>query len=647
MFATSLLASRARQTLPLWRRRVLVVVVVLVVGVVGTGLLALVSLRGAQADLLAARAAALEGRDALLEQQDASAARDAFQRSEASFLRGRDRLSGRSVAIAARVGGAGGDVDALTTMAHAGALLAGAGIRLSSALVGLPGGLAALAPTGGRIPLEPIERLAGPVAEAADRVERASTLVARIPREGLDPRVADVHTELRGVLGQIQLPLAAGEALTAQLPALLGADGPRRYFFGASNPAELRGTGGFLGAYAILTVDRGRLRLGDFSATQDLENLPVTAVTPPTPEFARRYDRYGGAGFWLNINMTPDFPSAAVAIERLYEQVSGQALDGVIVGDPFALQALLAATGPADVPGIGEVSADDVIELLTVDAYEEFSTNDERKRVLGAVAAGVLGRVLRGEGDDPVAVGRALASAAGDGHLLLHAVEPDVQAALATAGVDGALAAPPAGAPAGDFLSVVANNAAGNKLDTWLERSIRYEVDLGGEGFAAGAATVELVNQAPSGLSDYVTGAGNGLTPIGDNLTLLSVYCATGCALRDAAVEGAAERPQADSELGHPVFTSMVPLPAGEPVSLTYSWTVADAWAVDGDRARYRWTFAGQTAVSQGQVDLVVAPPPGWAVTPSDDYEIRDGSAVWQGPATADATLEVGLTRDA
>ena len=42
-------------------------------------------------------------------------------------------------------------------------------------------------------------------------------------------------------------------------PPLLGMDEPRRYFVAILNPNESRGIGGFLGTWAIMTADSGRL----------------------------------------------------------------------------------------------------------------------------------------------------------------------------------------------------------------------------------------------------------------------------------------------------------------------------------------------------------------------------------------------------
>jgi hypothetical protein len=54
-----------------------------------------------------------------------------------------------------------------------------------------------------------------------------------------------------------------GDALAGLriLPAVLGADGPRRYLVGIQNSAELRGTGGAMLRFAVIAADRGRLDL--------------------------------------------------------------------------------------------------------------------------------------------------------------------------------------------------------------------------------------------------------------------------------------------------------------------------------------------------------------------------------------------------
>ncbi len=362
------------------------------------GLLALIPAEATRASLGEARTAMEEGRAALLS-GDAGAARRAFGRAESAFAQANGHAVNPVLRLWALVPVAGRSPDAVHAMADAGALAAQGGRELAAALEALPGATSALSPRHGRIPLAPIRRLQGPLGRALDLMRRAHAILERAPRSWLIGPVAGARVEFDREMDQALRAVEAAEAMARALPAFLGAEGPRRYFLGAQNPAELRGTGGFLGAYAILTAEDGRLRLGPFSPIEELRDLEVSQVRAPNPDYARRYDRYGGAGFWRNINMTPDFPSAAQAIEALYARVAGERVDGALVADPFALAALLEVTGPVRVPGTGAaLQSDGMIPFVTNEAYAVLTEPAARKRLLGHVAAGVFRRFLAHEG---------------------------------------------------------------------------------------------------------------------------------------------------------------------------------------------------------------------------------------------------------
>src|SRR4029450_127322 len=131
-----------------------------------------------------------------------------------------------------------------------------------------------------------------------------------------------------------------------------GQGGERRYLVVAQNPAELRGTGGILGALAILTFRDGRLSISGTAPIQDLADPAQSDVPDPSEEYARNYDQFGGAASWHNMNMTPDFPSAAQAALTNYRVGQGRRLDGVIAVDPYAFRAMLSVTGAVAVPGV-------------------------------------------------------------------------------------------------------------------------------------------------------------------------------------------------------------------------------------------------------------------------------------------------------
>lgn len=464
-------------------------------GLIVLGGVALAPALEARSLLLEARGAMEEGRESLLA-GDVDAAEAAFGRAKETFRRAQDQIRNPLLRAASYLPFLGRTPDTVEAIAVAGELVASAAGDTTSALEGFSGGSGSLAPQDGAIPVWSISDMGTLLRRASGSVARADAELDASESSLLLPSVGEARIEFAEQLEDADRLLRAASALADGLPEFLGSSGTRSYFFGAQSPAELRGTGGLIGAYSILTVKDGRLDFGPFAPVQTLDTRSPNEISPPNPSYGERYDRFGGAGFWLNINMTPDFPSAAAAIERLYEAVEGEELDGTIVADPFALQALVAASGPVPVKGTGvTLTAENTVQVLAHDAYAEFADPAVRKRVLGDSARLVFERfLLETAGADPAAATRTLVEVAADGHVLLHAADPEIQRAFEISGAAGKLRD-----PVGDFLGVFSSNAAGNKADFYLEPEISYEVQLGEDGSATGTASVQLRNQAPTG----------------------------------------------------------------------------------------------------------------------------------------------------
>jgi hypothetical protein len=590
--------------------------------------------------LLQARDAAERG-EAALSAGDVATAHPALEESHSAFRTARLALHNPAVWAARLLPGLGHNLGAAGAVARAGELTAAAGTHSASALLDLPGGVAALAPRDGAVPLEPLEQIAPVLRTAAELLAEASAEIETAPDVLLAAPVADAVGQMRARIHAVAPGAAAGAGLAEQLPAFLGVDGPRRYFFGAANPAEARGSGGFLGAFAVMEVDRGRLTLNSFRQVQDFRPVRIDLLEPPNPDFAARYDRFGSPGFLPNSNMSPDFPSVAVAILRLYEHHTGEALDGVVLADPFAFAALLEVAGPAQVEDIGRVDHATVVDFVANQAYASLGPGEERKEALGAVAAAVLQGVLHGSGDAQTTA-RALAATAAGGHLLLYATDPDVQHAFAAAGVDGAIPSE------GDYVNVVVNNSANNKVDFYLHRAVRYQLELTDEGSATGRVDVQMRNDAPTeGPGGHVLGPNvEGFAP-GDNRSILTLLCA--CRLEVFERDRRVEQPVVEQELGRAAYTTEVLLGSGAATALTYDVTVPQAWTpgAGGDTGSYRLTFGQQSLIVPTDVELEVRVPDGMVVTyvSGADWQVEGRTVRFTAQTRADVAVEIRFAR--
>src|SRR4051812_43077716 len=128
---------------------------------------------------------------------------------------------------------------------------------------------------GNTVRLGPLRRAAGPLQEAADRMDAAASEVAGLPADtwlsAIDSRRIEFAAELNVVRGYVDAA-ARGSRI---LPTMLGQHRTQRYFIGLQSEAEMRGTGGLPGAFAIATTHDGTLTFRRFGSN--------AVLLPPTP----------------------------------------------------------------------------------------------------------------------------------------------------------------------------------------------------------------------------------------------------------------------------------------------------------------------------------------------------------------------------
>ena len=310
--------------------------------------------------------------------------------------------------------------------------------------------------------------LAAPVREAVDKVH---TQLARADRE------------------------AQHAAVAAELaPAIFGGEGPRTYLLVVQNNAESRATGGFIGSYGLITAQDGKLDVGDLLRTttwnSTLRKLPDVTFNAPD-DYRTRYTQFDPATTLQNVNLSPDFPSVAQVLMSLAPQAGLTKVDGVLAVDPEGLAALLQLTGPVDVAGWPTpITAENVVKVTLRDAYAAFAETPERADFLGDVAQVAVDAATVGQ-PRPAGADREGARrrrARGPPH-------PRVRATRGTAArrrarrvrADG-----PGALRRGRGHDV---ERGANKIDYYLQRSVRYSVHLDPNTRATSAHVVGLARR--------------------------------------------------------------------------------------------------------------------------------------------------------
>jgi hypothetical protein len=263
---------------------------------------------------------------------------------------------------------------------------------------------------------------------------------------------------------------------------------------------------------------------------------------------------------WHFGNLSPNFPYAAQMWTAMWQQATGQALDGAIALDPIVLSYLLDVVGPVDLDDGTTVDGGNIVNLLLRDEYVKYpgpADRDERKQYLVSVAGSVVNHLFKGGGSSRDVVA-ALGRAAGQRRLLIAApAHPAEQATLAGLVVGGVL--PDSSQP---LAGLVVNGAGGFKLDYYLQRRLVYSANACTKDRRPATAVITLTNTAPpAGLPDFVVNGDNapaGTFVPGRNRVWVSYYATVGAGLDRAMIDGLPLRVVADTERRHPVFSAYV-----------------------------------------------------------------------------------------
>lgn len=325
--------------------------------------------------------------------------------------------------------------------------------------------------------------------------------------------------------------LARGMTL---LDEMAGANGPRRYLIAVANTAEERGAGGMILSFGELDAAGGQFKLGPFGSVDKLTpgTHPVAAPADLPADYERRWDGYSYDSNFRQATLAADFPTVAPMLAQLYTSSTGKPVDGVIQIDPSGLAAILEGTGPVLVPGVGMVSARNVVDLTMNQAYFRFPNNDQRRDVLSNVARACFDKLLNGEYPSLRHLASALSDSVAGRHVLMWTEHQAGAQQLRFFDADGALPD-----PSRNYLSLTVQNMSGNKLDYYLDTAmdVRSIKAPPGDSRRFLDVTVTLHNTAPlDGTLPYVFGPFEPPLVRGRYHGVVSLYVPAGTALLGA-----------------------------------------------------------------------------------------------------------------
>ncbi len=441
----------------------------------------------------------------------------------------------------------------------------------------------------------PVEAVANSLDDAVAELDGITSPWVVAP---LRARLDEVALEVNGLAEETSLAQLA----LREVPGLLGSDGSRRYLVMVANPAEGRDFGGFMGGWALITIDQGDLSLEESGTPIDLyppapdrpKLDPSVAIPTSFAEMAPyRYPQNWTASVDLDV-------VTSVAADLMQANGRGE-IDGVIYVDPAALGALVELTGPIPVPGtVAEVNATNTEAFFTRDQFRVLPQNPEGDQALADLTGEIFDRLGSADLPGPKTLADTFGPLVADGHLAMATVEDSDQAILGRLGMSA-----PMPQPERDLLAIVERNLAPNKLDVYLDRKHDYVVDWDGDaGNRRGTLTSTYTNDVdPNGLPDVVVGNYTG-DPPGTQVREVAILSPSNQVILE--VDG--ERRSAVTTVDEKLFRHavLVKIPPGGSTEL-------------------RWTVDGSLPAGPYSLDLL---RPAYEGTTETSVVVRDGDRV-------------------
>jgi hypothetical protein len=278
----------------------------------------------------------------------------------------------------------------------------------------------------------------------------------------LDKRLIEIRTDASSLLDTT----TSIAPLLKIFPGISGQSSPRNYLIAFQNSAEARGTGGILGAYAVMNVDKGSAKFSAYGSNVGLVQLQDTPIPMPS-EFVRLYN--DDPGIWQNSNISPHFPYGAQIWLALWKNQFNQELDGVLTFDPAALSYLLKATGPIVVNG-EIIDSENVVRVTLSDVYKKYVTNnDSRKRFLIDIIKSVSKKIEDKE-FSVTELAKQMIEPLNQHRILFYSTKVNEQEILEDSKISGAVSA-----ELDNQYRLVIQNTSGNKMDYYLARDLKIK----------------------------------------------------------------------------------------------------------------------------------------------------------------------------
>ena len=291
------------------------------------------------------------------------------------------------------------------------------------------------------------------------------------------------YQSLKNLLPTLKKNTLLGKGVFSILPDLISLNDRAKYLVLFQNNMELRGTGGFIGSYGILSFEKGKLYDFQVYDVYTADGALKGHVEPPAPI----KNILGEAKWYLrDSNFDPDFPTSARRAEWFLKKSMNQDVVGTIAINLETLRLMLRGLGPLELSDYGEtITENNLAERAQFHAEVNFFPGSTaKKEFLSSVADALFAKLKTADAKSLLNVASALTTSLESSDTQISVTSASSERILQTLGWNGAVESKPCPTTPcyDDFLYSVDSNFGVNKANFYVTKEMGIDVSLSKDG---------------------------------------------------------------------------------------------------------------------------------------------------------------------
>lgn len=357
------------------------------------------------------------------------------------------------------------------------------------------------------------------IVSAVPKYKQALTILEDVDASSIPTEYQQSFGDFKQLFGGFIADMQDMDSVIHAVELLMGSDGFKRYLVLFQNSSELRPTGGFVGSYAVIDVQNGKVQNINVpgGGSYDMQGQLSEFVKPPLPLqiVNNRWEFQDG-------NWFADFPASAQKMAWFYQHARNSTVDGVIAINSSILQRLLSVIGPIENSEYEIIlDAEDALAKLQyeVETYDNVEENTP-KAILSVLLNQLIERMGDIKPDQVVSLVSELHQALEKREIQFYFSDEEIQQIFHEYGWTGEITQTEQNQ---DYLMVVNTNLGGSKSDASIRQKVYHQASVEEDGSITDTV---IITRYHEGNDAYFFDA--------SNISYVRIYVPEGAELIDA-----------------------------------------------------------------------------------------------------------------